>query len=248
MLLLLTYLSVTIAVVAFAGLERLAEFDDDDAVFSSLAGDALGSPWDKLVVLGDRDLGDRLDADDDHPLVPYVVLDGASGCAAEVFARIHPRFRTPYISTAVVAALAIAWYVPANALSENFLFDTLSALSLLIAFYYALTGIACAVYYRRELFSSVRTFVFVGLAPLAGAAILAYLLVKSALDLANPDNSYSGQSILGMGVPLAIALAFIILGIVILMLGGLPAMSGSSAGARSSTRRWRSNERDRGRL
>ena len=136
----------------------------------------------------------------------------------QVFAKIHPRFRTPYVSTAAIAVLAIAWYVPANALSENFLFDTLSALSLLIAFYYALTGIACAVYYRRQLRKSVRTFIFIGVAPLVGAAILGFLLVKSALDLSNPDNSYSGQSLLGMGVPLVIALAFALLGVVILIL------------------------------
>ena len=96
---------------------------------------------------------------------------------------VHPRFRTPWFSTAVIAVLAIAWYVPLNALSENFLYDTLSALSLMIAFYYALTGLACAVYYRRELTKSVKNFLFIGVGPLVGAAILGYLFVKSAIDL-----------------------------------------------------------------
>ena len=50
------------------------------------------------------------------------------------------RFRTPAFSTIVVAVLATLWYVPANFISENFLFDTLSALSLMIAFYYGLSG------------------------------------------------------------------------------------------------------------
>ncbi len=44
-----------------------------------------------------------------------------------------------------------------NQISENALFDSLSALSLLIAFYYALTGIACAVYYRHHLTESAAT-------------------------------------------------------------------------------------------
>ena len=43
----------------------------------------------------------------------------------------------------MIAGLAIAWYVPLNILSQNALYDTLSALSLMIAFYYALTGVAC---------------------------------------------------------------------------------------------------------
>ena len=47
--LVVTYVSVAMAVVAFAGLERAAEFDDDDAILSTLSLDVLGSPWDKLV-------------------------------------------------------------------------------------------------------------------------------------------------------------------------------------------------------
>ena len=49
--LVVTYVSVGTAVVAFAGLEALGEYDDDDAIFGVLAGDVLGSPWDKLVLL-----------------------------------------------------------------------------------------------------------------------------------------------------------------------------------------------------
>jgi amino acid transporter len=109
------------------------------------------------------------------------------------FAAIHPRFHTPWFSTSVIAALAILWYVPVNLLSENFLFDTLSALSLMIAFYYALTGLACAIYYRRELTKSVKNFLFIGVGPLVGAGILGFLFVKSSIDLSDPANSYSEQ-------------------------------------------------------
>ena len=43
-ILLVTYVSVAVAVVAFAGLDRVGEFEDDDAILSTLAGDVLGSP------------------------------------------------------------------------------------------------------------------------------------------------------------------------------------------------------------
>ena len=43
---------------------------------------------------------------------------------------IHPRYLTPHVSTILIGILATVWYVPLNLLSENFLFDTLSALSL----------------------------------------------------------------------------------------------------------------------
>ena len=70
------------------------------------------------------------------------------------FGRIHPQHQTPDVSTWWVAVIAIVWYVGIYQVSANALFDSLSALALLIAFYYALTGVACAVYYRRHLLES----------------------------------------------------------------------------------------------
>jgi amino acid transporter len=122
---------------------------------------------------------------------------------------------TPHVSTIVVGALATIWYVPLNFLSENFLFDTLSALSLMIAFYYALTGFACAIYYRHELFKSAKNFVFIGAAPVLGALMLAYLFFRSMIDLADPGASYTGGSFLGLGVPLVIGLGFLLLGVIL---------------------------------
>jgi hypothetical protein len=108
--------------------------------------------------------------------------------------------------------------VPANFISENFLFDTISALALMIAFYYALSGLACVVYYRRELTRSVKNFVFIGLAPLIGAAMLGYLFVESIRVFRDPEESYTGEEIFGLGVPLVIGLGFLLLGVVILIL------------------------------
>ena len=118
----------------------------------------------------------------------------------------------------MIAGLAIVWYVPVNMVSENFLFDTITALSLMIAFYYALTGLACVVYYRRELTKSVKNFLFIGVGPLVGAAILGYLFVKSSIDFSDPENSYTGQTMLGMGVPFVIGMGFLLLGLVLLVL------------------------------
>ncbi len=50
-ILLVTYVSVTVAVVAFAGLGQIRQFADDDAIFSTVATGVLGSPWDMIVVL-----------------------------------------------------------------------------------------------------------------------------------------------------------------------------------------------------
>ena len=217
-ILLVTYVGVAVAVVAYAGLETLAEYDDDDAIFAFLGADVLGSPWDKLVILA---IVTSAVASTQTTIIPSSRTSfsmGRQSALPRMFAAVHPRFHTPWFSTVVIAGLAIAWYVPLNLLSENALFDTLSALSLMIAFYYALTGFACAIYYRRELTRSVKSLLFIGVGPLIGAAILSFLFVKSAIDLVDPENSYTGQTILGMAVPFVIGMGFLLLGAVLLVL------------------------------
>ena len=64
----------------------------------------------------------------------------------------------------------------------------------------------------------MKNFLFIGVGPLVGAAILGYLFVKSAIDYYDVENSYTGQTILGMGVPFVIGMGFLLLGVVLLVL------------------------------
>jgi amino acid transporter len=217
-ILLVTYVSVAIAVVAFAGLGRVAEYEDDDAILSSLATDVLGSPLDQLVVIAVLTSALASTQTTILPASRTVLSMARSGAMPSGLGRIHPRYLTPHTSTILIGVLATAWYVPVNLISENFLFDTLSALSLMIAFYYALSGFACVIYYRHELTKSVRNFLFIGVAPLVGALLLAFLFVRSVSDLADPELSYSGSDFLGLGLPLVIGAGFLLLGAVLMVL------------------------------
>jgi amino acid transporter len=217
-ILLVTYVAVTTAVVAYGGLDLLAEFDDDERIFAVMGADVLGTPWDKIVVLA---IVTSAIASTQTTIIPGARTSFSMARAdamPRALARVHPRFRTPHVSTIVVAVLAVLWYVPANFISENFLFDTISALSLMIAFYYGLSGIACAVYHRRELVKSVKNFLFIGVAPVAGGVVLFYLFVKASIDFSDPANSYTGQTWLGVGPPLVIGLGFLALGALLLVL------------------------------
>jgi amino acid transporter len=217
-ILLVTYIGVSVAVVAFAGLDTLAEYDDDDAIFAALGADVLGSPWDKIVILA---IVTSAIASTQTTIIPSSRTSfsmGRQSALPRMFAAVHPRFHTPWFSTAVIAGLAMAWYALLNVFSQNALNDSITALSLMIAFYYALTGLACAIYYRRELTKSVKNFLFIGVGPLVGAAILGYLFVKSAIDFYDVENSYTGQTVLGMGVPFVIGVGFMLLGLLLVVL------------------------------
>jgi amino acid transporter len=124
---------------------------------------------------------------------------------------------TPHVSTILIGVVAAVWYVGVSAFSENFLFDTLTALALMIAFYYALTGIACVIHWRRELTKSVKNFLFIGVAPLIGAVVLGYLWVKATIDYADPETSYTGSALFGIGLPTVIGIGFLLLGLVLML-------------------------------
>ena len=131
--------------------------------------------------------------------------------------KIHERYLTPHISTWIVGIVASLYYVIVNGLSENALFDTLSALSLMIAFYYAMTGFACAWFYRGHLRDSLRSLFFVGIGPVVGGIALLYLFFRSLIDLWDPENSYSGAW-LGVGPPFVIGVGFMALGVVFMVI------------------------------
>src|SRR5215470_15176562 len=93
------------------------------------------------------------------------------------FAKVHPRFMTPTVSTIVMGAVSIALYAGLNYTSNGIgvIGDAVIAIGLYIAFYYGLTGFACAWYYRRNLTSSARNLWMQGILPVAGALILWFL-------------------------------------------------------------------------
>jgi hypothetical protein len=107
----------------------------------------------------------------------------------------------------------------------------------MIALYYGLTGFACPIHYRREPFTSARSAIMVGLAPLLGGLILTWVFIKSCIDLANPENSESGDSWFGLGPPLVIGLGFLLFGVVLMSCSSGPARSSSGAGPRWRARR-----------
>ncbi|MFW3169251.1 APC family permease [Geodermatophilus sp. CPCC 206100] len=212
--LLVTYVGVAIAVLAFAGTDFLADnADEEEAIFALLSTEVMGG-WDWVVLLA---VATAAIASTQTTILP-ASRTGLSMARRHAFPRrfghISPRHRTPDVSTWWVGGIASVWFVAVSLLSENALFDSITALSLLIAFYYALTGIACAVYHRRQLTRSVSSLLLIGVGPLIGSGLLIWLLILSIGDLADPENSYTGQAWLGVGPPLVIGVGIFVVGLV----------------------------------
>jgi len=89
------------------------------------------------------------------------------------FGRIHRRFLTPTVSTLTMGLVSIGFYVAMNYASHgSVITDSVTALGVMIAFYYGLTGLSCAWYYRKTLTKRPRDLVMQGVLPLLGWAIM----------------------------------------------------------------------------
>ena len=109
----------------------------------------------------------------------------------------------------------MVWYIVLTLLSENVLNASIAAVGLMIAFYYAATGYACVIYFRRHLLSSFKTFIYVGVAPLFGALVLTAVFVKSAWDFRNDQGS---GTLFGVSLELVVGVGLLILGIPLMLI------------------------------
>jgi amino acid transporter len=205
------YVIVSIAAQAYGGVDQLVENSDD--VLSVLGNQVFGSPLDKILIIA---VLTSAAASTQTTILPTARTSLSMARAKAIpakFGEVHERYFTPYFSSWVMGISSIVWYVGLTLLSENILFDSIAALGLMIAFYYGMTGFACVIYYRKELFKSAKNFFFIGLSPLIGGLMLTAVFVKSVYDLSKPANSESGESWLGLGPPLVIAIVFAVIGI-----------------------------------
>jgi amino acid transporter len=109
------------------------------------------------------------------------------------FGKIHKRFLTPTVSTLAMGGISIVLYVTMNYLSSGnaVIQDSVSALGVWIAFYYGLTGLSCAWYYRSTLRQSPRNLWLRGILPLAGWAMLWFAMGWAFWYYWQPVNSYT---------------------------------------------------------
>lgn len=219
-ILLVVYLGSAVAVLGVLSLDTLKQYDDDESLFAYVGEVVLG-PFGWILVLSIIVSGLAATQTTILPASRGSLSMAVQGAFPDKFREVHPSWGTPAFGTWVIGAAAIIWYIGGSMISENFLFDSLSALSIVVAFYYALTGFACAIYWRRELRTSVKAFLFIGVAPVVGGIVLMYLLVMSIVEYSDPANSYTGNAVLGMGAPLAMALLIFILGFALMIISRL---------------------------
>jgi amino acid transporter len=108
------------------------------------------------------------------------------------FGKVHRKYLTPTASTLTMGGISIVLYVIMNYISSGSVIrDSVSALGVMIAFYYGLTGFTCAWYYRKTLTSSGRNLWVRGIMPITGGVILWAAMIWSFYHYWNAVNSYT---------------------------------------------------------
>ena len=211
-LLVLIYVVVTTAAAAFHGTKFLGNNSAD--VLNALGKEVFGSPWDKLLIIAVLTSAAASTQTTILPTARTTLSMAKWGAIPEVFGRIHPRYLTPTVSTLGMGALSIVWtalLVGFNS-SQNVLSDSITGLGFAICFYYGFTGLACAWYFRRQLFKSVGGFILAGLLPLLGGLLMGFVFVKAFIEDSKQVNAYS-QPLFGIQVPIVIGIGALLLGL-----------------------------------
>ncbi|MDX6668888.1 MAG: hypothetical protein QOK04_2268 [Solirubrobacteraceae bacterium] len=214
-LLLLIYVVVAVAAQAYAGVKPLVDNQDD--VLSFLGGKVFPRPLDLLLIVAVLTSASASTQTTILPTARTTLSMARQGALPKAFGSIHPRHLTPNVSTILMGALSVIWFVAIVNISTNVLADSITALGFLIAFYYGLTGFACAIYYRRELFKSAKNFFLVGVAPVVGGLMLFGVFVKALIDYSKPGNTTSG-GVFGIGAPVVIGIGSLLLGVILMLL------------------------------
>jgi amino acid transporter len=139
------------------------------------------------------------------------------GALPSIIGRIQPRYLTPTISTWGFGLISIAIAVPLILISSQVLELAVVALGIPVCFYYGSTGFASAWYYRKELFTSARKFLLVGLVPVAGGLIM-YGIGVYAIKYYGHKVNAEGKQYAGLTLPIWFGGIGLLFGIVVMLL------------------------------
>ena len=219
LVILVLYLFTAVATLHFAGIGEtglgLGNPEIQENVFAHLAGPVMGPLAILMSVAVLASTAASLQSTFISPARTLLAM-GYYGAVPRRFSSVCPHSKTPRYATIAAGVATAVFYVTMRTLSENVLADTITALGMMICFYYSLTAFACVWYFRHSLFDSFRHFFMRGLCPLVGAVMLSIIFWQTTFDSMSPDFG-SGSHIGGLGLVFVIAMVILLLGLVLML-------------------------------
>ena len=181
-ILLFTYVIVIFGIQSFAGIgtkgvglaNQAHEFDVLSVAGTAIfGGGGFGTFLSRLLILMVLTSASASTQTTILPTARTTLSMAAYKAIPAAFAKIHPKYLTPTVSTIVMGIVSIALYIPFNYIAGgNPIGNAVTAIGLYIAFYYGLTAFSCTWYYRKTLTSSARNLWMQGILPFLGGLIM----------------------------------------------------------------------------
>jgi amino acid transporter len=214
------YMLTSIAAEAYGGVGTkglgLANGNTATDVLATLGDSALGSGLNKLLILATFSSAIGALQTGILPAARTTLAMSTYQALPESFGRVNPRYQSPTVSTWFIGGATLVLFVLGTYVAGGRIqFDSISAIGLLIAFYYGLVGYTCVWYFRHDLRQSTRDLVLKGVIPLAGAVVLTLAFLKSAWEMRKEDYGYT--SFHGVGGVFLLGVGTLIVGIVVML-------------------------------
>ncbi len=224
-ILLLTYVIVTVAAQAFAGVGDkgigLTNPDTIDDPLTGIGEASLGSWGAKLLFIAILSSAAASTQTTILPTARTTLSMAAYKALPKIFGDVHPRYQTPTFSTWAMGIVSVVFYALLTWLSPGSLNDLIAAIGLLIAFYYGFTGLASAWVFRKEARHNARDMWLKVILPLLGALILFAAFIKTAIDSYATD--FGETAPLGIGGVFVLGIGSILLGVILMIIYNLVA-------------------------
>ena len=223
--LLVTYILVTVAAQAFAGVGEegigLTNPEHSDDVLSSVGEAVLGGWGVKLLIIAVLTSAAASTQTTILPTARATLSMASYKALPKAFATVHPRYQTPTVSTWAMGLISIAFYAGLTYFNNAALSDLILSIGLLIAFYYGLTGFAAVWFFRRELFTSAKAFFLKGLFPFLGGAILFSAMIRTAIDSYATD--FGDTVLFNVGGVFVLGVGSVAIGLVLMIVWNIAA-------------------------
>jgi amino acid transporter len=194
----------------------LANGDTATDVLATLGASALGTTLNKLLILATFSSAIGALQTGILPAARTTLAMSTYRALPRAFGRMSARFQSPTVSTFFIGGATTVLFVLGTFIADGRVqFDSISAIGLLIAFYYGLVGFTSVWYFRHDLRHSTRDLLLKGVIPLAGAITLTLAFAKSAWEMRKPD--YGFTSFHGVGGVFLLGVGTLVVGVVVML-------------------------------
>lgn len=211
------YVATATATVAFAGLgdgpTGLSNPDIQENVFAALAHPVMG-PF--AIVLFIAILVSAMASINSTAISPARTLLAMAhyGAVPAGLKAIHPRFKSPHVALLASSIVASVFYAVMRFISEDVLWDTITSLGIMVCFYYGITALSSAWYFRTTAFKQGAGAAFSKvILPGLGGVVLLVVFFQTMFDSFDPSFG-SGSEIGGVGLVFILGMTVMLIGVV----------------------------------